>query len=363
MGNPMRIGERSISPIGEHFHRHIRLYATLAALLASVLFSMVLLALLGFNPFEAVGGLAQAFVQSKYLWGELFVYGCPLLLAGLGIGLALKANYWNIGAEGQLWWGALFAALAGIYITLPTALHIPLVLIAAFLGGCLWAVIPLFLKLRLGVNEILTNLLLNPVAVFFMNFLLWGPLKDPLREHPQTQPLQSTALFPQLFEGTRLHAGIFIGFLAVIVLYAVMRQSVFGFEVQAVGENPTAAAYNGINVKKVILKAGLIAGGLAGLAGGIMVMSTQSRLLVDLSPGGGFSGYGFVAIPVALLGQLNPIGIFFSSLLFGLLVAMGHVLQVQIGVSKFFMEILSGVIVLFVLYSNYIVWKWNQRHG
>ena len=325
---------------------------------------MILLATLGINPFEAVADLAKSLLSSKYLVGELFVYGCPFLLAGLGIGLALRANYWNIGAEGQLWWGALFGAISGIYIIgLPSWLHLLLVLICAFAGGVFWAILPLILKLKFGVNEILSNLLLNPVALLFMNFLLWGPLKDPAREHPQSLPLQQTALFPKLIQGTRVHGGIIIGFLVVIIVYIIIYYSVWGFKIRAVGNNVQAAAYNGVNVSRVIFKAGALAGGLAGLAGGIMVTSVQSQLMVGTFPGNGFSGYGFTAIPVALLGQLNPIGILFSSLLFGMLEAMGHVMQVQIGVSKFFVELLAGMIVLFVLFSDYVTWKVRQMHA
>ncbi|NMC80380.1 MAG: ABC transporter permease [Chloroflexi bacterium] len=344
--------------------KYIEICALISSLLAALVISLTLLALLGVNPFKAIGDLASTLVTSKYLIGEVFVYGCPFLLSGLGIGIALKANYWNIGAEGQLWWGALFATIPGIFITgIPAFLHVPIVLICAFIGGAFWSLPSVFLKLKFGVNELLTNLLLNPVAVLFMNYLLWGPLKDPARQHPQSQPLQSTALLPHFFQGTRVHAGIIIAFLAAFVVYIILRHSTLGFEIRAVGDNPKAASYNGIDVKKVILKAALIAGGLSGLAGGIWVTSVQSQLMVGTFPGNGFSGYGFTAIPVALLGQLNPFGICLSSLLFGMLEALGHVMQVQIGVSEFFIEILSGIIVLFVLYSSYITWKVRHKYG
>jgi general nucleoside transport system permease protein len=356
--------KKYLSELRKFVIKNIIVSATIGAILSSLIFSLVFLALLKVNPFKAIADLTVSLFSSSYLLGEVFVYGCPFLLAGLGVGLALKANYWNIGAEGQLWWGALFSALAGIYITgVPAVLHVLIVLICGFLGGVFWSLPAVILKLKFGVNEILTNLLLNPVALLFMSFLLWGPLKDPMREHPQSLPIQPSALLPHFFAGTRVHAGILIGFLAVVLIYFIEYHTVWGFEIRMIGDNPKASTYNGINVRRIIYQVAMLAGGLAGLAGGIMTISIQSMLMTGMFPGNGFFGYGFTAIPVALLGQLNPIGIFFSSLLYGTLQAMGHVMQLQIGVSEFFADILSGMIVLFILYSNYAIWKVRQLYG
>lgn len=342
--------------------RAARFWAILFALLAAIFISSLIVLFQGNNPFSVIQDLIPCFFQGKYLTGEIFVYASIFLLTGLGIGLGLKADYWNIGAEGQLWWGGLLGALVGIHITfLPPALHLLLIFIAAFLGGSLWGVIPGILKLKYGVSEILSNLMMNPIAVFLMEFLLWGPMKDPAREHPMSVPIQPSAQLPLIFPATRVHLGVFLAFLAPLVIYFLLSKTTFGYKIRAVGDNQNASEVAGIKYKSILMRTILISSGLSGLAGALLVCGVQSKFIEGLSPGGGFSGYGFIGIGVAMLGCCHPFGIILSSILFGLLSVCGHLIHVQQGISQYLTDIISGLIILFVLYSNYFVWKWKRN--
>jgi len=339
-----------------------RFWATLFALLAALVISSLIIMFQGTSPLTIIRDLIPCFFQGKYLFGEIFVYASIFLLIGLGIGLGLKANYWNIGAEGQLWWGGLFGALAGIHITfLPPVLHVLVVFIAAFLGGALWGVIPGILKLKYGVSEILSNLMLNPIAIFLMEFLLWGPMKDPAREHPMSVPIQTSAQLPLLFPATRVHLGVLLAFLAPLVVYFLLSKTTFGYKLRAVGDNQQAARVAGIKNNSILMRTILISSGLSGLAGALLVCGVQSKFIEGLSPGGGFSGYGFIGIGVAMLGCCHPFGIVLSSILFGFLNVCGHLIHVQQGISQYLTDIISGLIILFVLYSNYFIWKWKKN--
>jgi simple sugar transport system permease protein len=255
----------------------------------------------------------------------------------------------------------LFAAWAGIHITfLPPWLHVPVAFIAAFVGGALWGAVPAILKLRYGVSVILSNLMLNPIAVFFMEYLLWGPMKDPTREHPMSVPIRTSAQFPLIFPATRVHLGIFLAFLAPLAVYFLLSKTTFGYKLRAVGDNPAASRVAGIKIDSILLRTILISSGLSGLAGALLVCGIQSRFIEGLSPGGGFSGYGFVGIGVAMLGCCHPLGIVLASILFGFLGVCGHLIHVQQGISQYLTDIISGLIILFVLYSNYFVWRWKQ---
>lgn len=321
-----------------------RVATTFAAIVASVLIGGALTGLGGANPLTAYAAFLDGAVGSIYNLGTSLVKSIPLMLAGLGLAFAFRCGVFNVGAEGQLYFGALGAVLLGTMLDAPPLLHVPLSLAAAFLGGALWAAIPGYLKARWTVNEIITTILLNYVAIYFVSYLVSGPLKDPQGIYPKTAMIASTARLPIILPETRLHAGLILGLIAAVVLYVIQTRTTLGFRVRAVGAGPLASNYAGINVRRTMMTAMLVSGGLAGLAGAAEVLGSQFRLLEYFSP-----GWGYAAIVVAILGALQPFGVVLAALFFGALESGAYSIQITLGIPTSLMYIIEGLAVLFVL--------------
>jgi simple sugar transport system permease protein len=274
----------------------------------------------------------------------------PLLLTGLGIALTFKCGLTNIGAEGQLYMGALITAWLGLtFGNLPSLILLPTIISASFMAGALWAIIPGILKAKLDVNEIIVSFMMNFVAIYLTRYVVLGPLKNKLYPmEPQTDFIAASAELPRIL-GTRIHLGVFFGIIFVIILYFIIQKTSFGFKVRAVGTNLDAANYAGINVPAVIIISMAISGGLAGLAGMGEVAGVHHRLMDGISP-----GYGYLAIAVALLGRNNPLGVLLSSLLFGVLLVgsdeMRRVMQVPMGIIYF----IEGTVMISILIATII---------
>lgn len=296
----MRLEPRDHAPIA------LRVLAPLMAIIAALAICAVLVVWSGAPVLQAYGLLIEGAVGSRFALTETLTRATPLILTGLAAAIAFRAKLWNIGAEGQLYMGALVAVLlGGGLIDLPGILLIPLIMLAGALGGGLTLLGPAILKTRFGVDEVVTTLLLNFVVLLFVSMLLEGALKDPMgMGWPQSAPVEPAAELPKLIERTRLHAGLAIAVGLAVVLWLVDTRTIWGYENRAVGANPRAAAFAGMPVNGVLLRTALLSGGLAGVAGVCEVLGLRGYLTLDLSPGFGYSG-----IVVAMLAQLHPVGV------------------------------------------------------
>jgi ABC-type uncharacterized transport system permease subunit len=314
------------------------------------LFSAILLAL-GYNPITSIEGLASGSFGSIFLTSETFVLMAPLLLAALAFLVAFRARFYNIGVEGQLYIGALVAYLVGSKVgSFPSVAAIPLVLLASAAGGILWLALPLFMRIKLQVNEIFPTLVMNFIALDVVNWLTAGPIKDPNSGNLQTSVLPRSTWLPILIPDTRFNVGIIIAAIAAIGVFFVLYKMVLGYEIRASGTNPRAAQSGGVDVSKSILAVGLISGSLAGLAGMIVVTGAEHRLAQNFSP-----GYGYQGIAVAALGTFHPLGALIASVLYSALSIGGESLQRSAAAIPIELTyILQAIIVLSVL----IVQKW-----
>jgi simple sugar transport system permease protein len=337
-------------------------FATLAALAVGA----VMLLFLKVNPIEAYKALWQGAFGSSNAFAETLVKATPLLLVGIGICISFRGDVINIGGEGQMIIGAIFATWVGLTFTsLPGWLVILLAMIAGFLGGAVWGGIPGFLKAYFNVNEILSTVMMNAIAVQLMNFLLRGPLIDPSQAKlaskiPQTARLLEIFRLPRLAP-TRLHLGALIAVLLAILVYILLWRTTLGYRIRAVGQNPQASRYAGINVPRYVVLALLFSGAFAGLAGAIQVYGVNYRMITDGSASGFTGSAGFNGIVAALFGQLHPIWAIPASVLFGALLVGANSMQRMMQVPSAFVTALNGLVVVFVVSSE--IWRRKrQKH-
>ncbi len=331
------------------------IWVPLLAVVCSFIVGALLIALAGKSPIAAYRALFRGSFGTLPLFFQMLNKATPLLFTGLAVAVAYRAKVINIGGEGQLIMGALGATLAGIYLKLPSIIHIPIVILSAFVFGSLWVVIPALLKIKRDVNPVISTIMMNYVAQLVVQFLVVGPLKFP-GELLATAWLQETAWLPLLLKAPyRLGAGIVLGIACAFALLFLLNKTVVGYEIKAVGFNQRASKVSGINVQKNMLIALMISGGLAGLAGGIEVSSFFHRLYDGFSP-----GYGFDGISVALLARSHPLGIILTSLLFAILRSGAVSMQTSVGVSRNIVDAMQGVIILFIAGESMIVLLKNK---
>jgi simple sugar transport system permease protein len=289
---------------------------------------------------------------------ETLVRATPIMLVSQGLAVAFRARLWNIGAEGQLLIGGTVAGALGLYLhALPQPLAVPLILLASGLGGAVWIVIPALLRAYYEVNEIFTTLMSYYIALYFVSFLLSGPLRDPVGLFPETTTLPKEMMLPIIIKETRFHAGILIPLMIFgPLLYMVIGRSTVGVKLSMVGCNPTAAQYAGVDLKRVTVFSLLFSGFLAGLAGGVEVLGIQSKMRLDISP-----GYGFTGIVVALLGYMDPIGVMVASMIMGGLIngstTMHRLDRVPVGMA--FM--IQAMVVIFVMVGYLLYDRFSRK--
>lgn len=321
-----------------------QLFVAFLSILLALVFGWVFLYLYGIDPGQTYIHMWDGAFGNAYAISETLVKAIPLMLAGLAVSLAFRMKLWNIGAEGQLYMGA-FAA-SGIALSMGDVsawLLLPLMLAAGFAAGGFWALIPAALRAYWNVNETITTLMLNYVAIFWVESLVFGPWKDPQSMgFPLTPRFSENASLPTIGD-TRVHFGLLIALVIAVVFYIVLKYTRWGYEVKVVGESPASARYAGINVAKNILLVMLISGGIAGIAGMIEVSGITHRLQQGISP-----GYGYTAIIVAWLGRLNPLAIIMVAILFGALLVGGFGLQIY-GISFSIVMMLQGAVLFFLL--------------
>lgn len=307
------------------------------------------LALGGHDASQAVRALLDgAFGSADRFASITLVRATPLILAGLAVALAFRAGVWNIGAEGQLYVGACVAAWLGIELGLPAMLTVPLLVVAAALAGALWALIPAVLKVRRGVSEVISTLLMNFVGLYLASTLVRGPLQEARGVFPQTDPIRAAARLPTLLPGTRLHLGFALAVLLAVALWIALSRTDLGLQVRAVGASESAARVAGrIRPSRVVLVTLLVSGALAGIAGGVEIMGVTFALYENLSP-----GWGYTAIAVALLGGLHPLGVVLAGILFGALDAGSSAMQREADVPAVWVRAIEAAVILSVVVAN-----------
>ena len=281
------------------------------AIVATLLIASVLVMLAGASPFDVFYLVLKGAAGSQFAIIETLTRATPLIITGLAVAVAFRAKLWNIGAEAQLYVGGVVTVVLGTgTLQLPAAILMPVIIACVLLGGALLLLGPAFLKIRFGVDEVVTTLLLNFIVLLFVSMLLEGVLKDPMGlGWPQSKRVIAEAQLPRLITGKRLHFGFVLALAAAFITWFIMKKSVLGYEMRAVGHNPEAAGFAGIPVRKVLIKTALLSGGLAALAGYSEVAGLKGNLTLDLSP-----GFGYTGIVVAMLAMLNPLGVVASAI-------------------------------------------------
>ena len=305
----------------------------------------------GVNPLEAYKEILIESLGSLYGLSETLVKTTPLIFTGLAVSLAFRMQIWNIGAEGQIYMGAMAASGVALFSGIDNhALMITAMFLAAFTCGGLWAGVAGFLRARWRVNEVIVTLLMNYIALLFVDYLVYGPWKDPKGfNFPLTAQFTDAARFAEYFD-TRLHSGFFLALLTALLLYLFMERTIWGYEIKVIGSNPKAAQYAGMKTGMAIFMVLFLSGAIAGVAGFSEVAGLQHRLQHGISP-----GYGYTAIIIAWLAKRSAIGVVIVAFLMGILLVGGDSLQLLWQLPVAFVYAFQGLILFFLLASDFFV--------
>ncbi len=314
------------------------------AILLAFIVGAIVLAVTGYSPLDAYGAmLSGAFGDASGI-GQTFTQATPIIFTALAFLFAYKCGLFNIGAEGQFLAGAFAAALVGISFSgLPAFVHIPLALLSGVVAGAFWGFVPAVLKARLGTHEVITTMMLSYVALYVTGYLVNYPFKEPGGWTAQTVVISPSAELPRILEPTQLSASIFVALLLAGLTYYILQRTTIGYEIRAIGLNPSAAEAGGISVGKGVVLALVISGAMAGLGGAGEVLGVHRRFIEGFSP-----GYGWDGLAVALVGGLNPVGILLASVLFGALRSGGMTMTRVSHVPLDIATILQALVILFV---------------
>ncbi|MBI3963063.1 MAG: ABC transporter permease [Deinococcus sp.] len=322
----------------------------------------IILQLAGYQALPAFSAMFTGAFGTVLSLSTTLLRATPLILAGLGMAIAFRCSMWNIGAEGQLYAGAIAATFVGVRLEgWPPLLAVPTVLLAAFAAGACWGFIPGILRVRLGASEVVTSIMLNYVGIYLTSYLVTGPMREPGGTFPQSSPLAAAARLPRVVRDVlapilnglgfdvqlpnlRLHIGILIAIGTAIILHFLLFRTTLGYQIRAVGYNPVAARHAGISQGRTVVLAMLISGGMAGLAGGIEITGPINRLLQGFSP-----GYGYEAIAVALMAHNTPLGILLSGLVFGALRSGAEFMQLRASIPVVLVFMIQGLVILFIM--------------
>jgi simple sugar transport system permease protein len=310
----------------------------------ALLFGAVFLKMTGYSPIKVYTIMFKDTFGTRYGITETLVKASPLLLSAVGVSIAFRMQLWNIGAEGQIYVGALAASWVALTFThLPAYVMIPAMVVAAALAGGLWAFLGSAPRAVWGVNEIITTLMLNYIAIFCVEYFVYGPWRDPLSFLFPLSPVFPKSAWLPCFGNTRIHLGLVFGIIAALAVGLLLSRTKWGYEIRVIGENPDAARYSGMSISKNIILVMLLSGAISGIAGMCEVSGIIHRLQAQVS-----TGYGYTAIIVAWLAKLHPIGIIIVSLLFGGLLVAGYSVQIY-GIPADIATMLQGSLLFFVL--------------
>lgn len=338
--------------------REVQLFPVLVPLLAIVLTFLLtapLIVAARANPLDAYYSFLIQPITTRTTALEILVKSTPLLLTGVAVAFAFSAGYYNIGAEGQLYAGALMAAFLGPQLNeVPALLAILILLVGGFIAGMAWALVPALLKTRFDVDEVVTTLLLNTVMLLLVSAILNGPWRNPITQWPQSPNIAASAEFPVLIERSRVHLGFFIAVLSVFALWIVLRRTGLGLRMRAVGQGRAAARFLGIDVQRTTLIAALVSGGIAGLAGVSEIGGIHHHLIDAISP-----GYGYSGIVVATLGGLSAFGVGLAGIFIGLIVTGAQEVSRSLGVPSYLSDVVQATLLITMLVMLYF----NRRRA
>ncbi|WP_174733446.1 ABC transporter permease [Mesobacillus harenae] len=322
---------------------------------AALAICALFIALNGMNPAVVYGKMLQGAFGSSFGFSETLVKAIPLLLCGLGVAIAYRISIWNIGAEGQLIAGAIGATAVTIFApNLPGPLYIPVMMLAGAAAGAAWGLLTAIPRAFFQVNELISSLMLNYIALLLLDYFVFGPWRDPEGFNFPGTPIFTPSQMLATIGGSRLHFGLIFALIAVAVFAFLLSKTRWGYELRLLGANPSAAAYSGIKANKHILIVMMISGGLAGFAGMLEVSGTAHRLMYGISP-----GYGYTAIIIAWIAKLNPWAMIVSSVFIGGLIVGGYSVQ-TIGLPSSMSLMLQGSI-LFCLIGGEMLSKYRLK--
>lgn len=317
-------------------------FQVISIIIAFIVGAIVLL-VTGYSPIEAYIGMLGGAFGDIFGIGQTLMQATPIIFTSLAFLVAYKAGLFNIGGEGQFLMGAIAAATTGIYLRgLPGIIHIPLTLLSGIVVGGFWGLIPAVLKSRFDAHEVITTMMLSYVAQYFTSYLVNYPLKAP-GWVSQTEKLQVSAELARIVPPTQLSSGIIIAIALVVLVRFLLNRTILGYELRAIGLNPTAAENSGIKIDRGIILSMVISGAIAGLGGAVEIMGTHKRFIDGFSP-----GYGWDGLAVALVGGLDPVGSLLASILFGALRSGGMIMSRGTGVPLDINILLQGLVILFV---------------
>ncbi len=330
----------------------LHLGAPVAAVLLSFLLCSLLILWAGAPVLASYAALIKGAFGSVFAISETLTRASPLIFTGLAAAVAFRAKLWNIGGEGQLYAGALAATFLGTgLVVLPSWLMVPFLFLVGALAGGLLLLVPVLLKLHLKVDEVVTTLLLNFVVLLFANYLLFGPLKDPMAMGwPQAAPIIDEGVLEPMIPRTRLHSGLIWALAAALVAWAVINLSKWGFEIRAVGQNLAAARFAGVPIGATVLRTALISGGLAGMAGVCELAGLKGYLTLDISP-----GFGYTGIAVAMLAGLNPLAVVAAAIFIAAVYNGADYMSRAMEISNYLADVLTATAMLLVLASALFV--------
>lgn len=352
----------SIEPRG-NISRKMQLAIPVIAAAFALALAALPLAFAGAPILESYKQMFIGVFGSVFSFTEMLTRATPLIFTGLAAALAFKARLWNIGAEGQLYLGAMGAVAVGTgMVDGPAILMIPLVLLAGAAAGAAGMLGPALLKTRFGADEVVTSLLLNFIILIFVQMMLEGPLKDPMSMGwPQSEPILDSAALPRLMDRMRIHSGLIVALIAAVIAQIALSKTTWGFKIRAVGENAAAARHAGIGVNRTLLGVACISGALAGLAGVSEVAGLKGYLTTDLSP-----GYGYSGIVVAMLAGLSPVGVVIAALYVASIFVGADSMSRAMGVSSFLADLVVSLSLISVLVGGFFAryrLKFSRKSG
>ena len=334
--------------------------APIIAIAISLFICSILILWSGEPILKAYALLVNGAMGSKFAISETLSRATPLIFTGLAVAVAFRAKFYNIGGEGQFYFGALAVTWIGTgWFTLPSILMIPILFIAGAVAGGALLYVPAVLKTRLKVDEVVTTLLLNFVVILFVSYLIEGPWKDPMSlGWPQAAPVVAEGELPKILERTRLHLGFAIALVAALLVWLLVKFTVWGYEIRAVGYNSEGASFAGISINSTVLRTAMISGGLAGMAGVSEIAGLKGYLTLDLSP-----GFGYAGIAVAMLARLHPLGVIASAIFLSAIFVGADSMSRSITVPSYIADVVTAVSLLMVLLSVIFVQfriRWRQ---
>ncbi len=338
--------------------------------LAALVILLLIVLAVGESPAKAVEAIIRMTTGNPSRLGTVLSQAIPLFLAGIAVAIAFRASVFNIGAEGQYFFGGFIGALAGIYFQLPAFLHVPVVVLFSMIGGAMWAAIPAILKVKRGVHEVITTIMFNNIAVLLINYLVnnvFSGIEAGESLEPQTAPIRETALFGRfnpLFRALGWDVGdhvyldysLLVAIIMGFLLWFFIFKTRYGFEVRSVGTAMDASRYSGIKVERVQVGSFLLSGGLAGLIGLQEIFAIRGFYTYEIARGLGFDG-----IAIALIGRNNPIGVVFGALLFSFLKQAGYGLQLYTSVPNSVTDVITGAMIIIIVVTNEIIARYIKR--